>query len=87
MTILTNILAFPGIREIWNNLGYYFGVSVAFIIAAGLVEGTILYFFDTTGKCKGIIGGLLDLIQMFAKFLIRKIVYLYDDIVYAITKK
>ena len=71
----------------WNDIGYYFAVSVAFIIVFGLIESVLLYMFDTTGESRGVIGLLLDLIEAIFNWIGDKIIDLYDDIVFAIENR
>lgn len=84
---LVNVFTFPGFKEIWSNLGYYFAVSVAFIIVFGLIESVLLYMFDTTGESRGVIGLLLDLIEAIFYWIGEKIADIYYDIVFALSKK
>ena len=69
------------------DIGYYFAVSVAFIIVFGLIESVLLYMFDTTGESRGVIGLLLDLIEAIFHWIGDKIIDLYDDIVFAIENR
>lgn len=84
---LVNVFTFPGFKEIWNNLGYYFAVGLALMVVFGFIEGVILYVFDPTGKRVGIVGLLLLLIEAIFYQIGEKIADIYYDIVFALSKK
>ena len=84
MTTLYTLLKF---HFSWDDIGYYIGVSIAILIAAGFIEGVFMFMFKTDPKQKGIVETILDLIKDLFIFVFKKIVDLYYDIADAIENK
>ncbi len=84
---LTNLFTFPGFKVIWDNIGYYIAVGMALMFVFGMIEGAILYVFDPTGKRMGVVGLICYLFEGIFYWIGEKITDLYDDIVFALSKK